>query len=205
MPTATFSQSVTIGGQSIAGQTSRSASQQIFGGPGADANTSPLAAGNAGSITTRTDNDTAVATLSAGHGIVTNDVVDVYWSTGIRRGMVATVSGNAVTVDLGSGDNMPALSTAVVVCKQTVISVSAVGDNVVAYTFLSTRRCSLHIQQSGGTSIVARELIANEPYLWKSGDGTANPLAGVTVGKLCVSNGDSANTASITYGMLVNA
>ena len=49
-----------------------------------------VSAGKAGSLTTRTDNDTGVATLAGGHGIVTSDKVDVFWAGGRRYGMTAT-------------------------------------------------------------------------------------------------------------------
>jgi hypothetical protein len=71
--------------------------------------------GYAGTLGTRTDNDTGVATLGAGHGIV-NGTVDVYWGNGsIRYGMTASVSGNDVTLDGGLGANLPSQGTAVVV------------------------------------------------------------------------------------------
>lgn len=74
----------------------------------------------AGTLTGRTDNDTGVATMAAGHGIQSANVVDVYWAAGQRLGMTATVSGNSVTLDGGSGANLPATSTALTVMVQVV-------------------------------------------------------------------------------------
>lgn len=88
-----------------------------------------IAAAQVGTLSTRTDNDTGIATLSTGHGIETLDVVDVYWSGGVRYGMDATVSGNAVTVDGGAGDNLPVQDTAVTVVVQTAIEVNFDGDD----------------------------------------------------------------------------
>ena len=89
-----------------------------------------MVAAKTGSLSTRTDDNTGVATLSTGHGILTNDVVDVYWDGGVRFGMLATVSGNAVSLDGGAGDNLPAQDTAVTVVKQTPIEVNFDGDTL---------------------------------------------------------------------------
>ena len=51
----------------------------------------------AGTLTTRTEDDTGEATLGAGHGITTGAIVDIYWSGGRRYGVtVGTVAGNVV-------------------------------------------------------------------------------------------------------------
>jgi len=89
-----------------------------------------LVAAQTGTLTTRTDDDTGVATLSTGHGIESDDVVDVYWAGGIRYGMTATVAVNAVTVDGGDGDNLPIQDTAVTVVVQTDWEMDFDGDDV---------------------------------------------------------------------------
>jgi len=68
-----------------------------------------------GSLTTRTDNDTGVCTVvETNHGITVADTVAVWWAAGKRTGMsVSAVSGTAITVDGGSGDNLPSVKTAV--------------------------------------------------------------------------------------------
>jgi len=70
-------------------------------------------------ITTRTDDNTGVATALTGHGIDSTDVVDVYWLGGFRLGMVATVDTNAVTIEGGSGDPLPLDNTAVILVNVT--------------------------------------------------------------------------------------
>ena len=69
-----------------------------------------LPAAKAGTLSARTDDNTGVVTLAAGHGLEVGDVVDVYWSGSgnYRYGMdVTVVDGNDVTVDGGAGaDNL---------------------------------------------------------------------------------------------------
>lgn len=80
-----------------------------------------LPANQSGTLTTRTADDNGVITLASGHGI-TNGPVDVYWSGGQRRGMVAAVAGDAVTVTGGAGDPLPPVSTACIVSARLEIN-----------------------------------------------------------------------------------
>jgi len=88
-----------------------------------------LVAAQSGTLTTRTDDDTGVATLSTGHTIESDDVVDIYWAAGVRHGMTATVATNAVTVDGGTGDALPDQDTACTVVLQTAVEVNFDGDD----------------------------------------------------------------------------
>lgn len=76
-----------------------------------------------GTLSQRIDDDTGLCTLpaltaidgqSVTHGITVSHTVSVWWSGGERHAMtVSAVSGTAITVDGGSGDNLPTLGTAV--------------------------------------------------------------------------------------------
>lgn len=198
MPTLNITNNVTIGGVSMSGQSQLSGENQVSYEPLA-----AVATGKAGTLTTRTDNDTGVATLSSGHGLITNDVVDVYWSGGVRYGMVATVATNAITVDGGAGDNLPAQDTAVVLCKQTVVtSFSFDGDNAVLIAISANRRAYWQFQDASSTVLASGELDAGEIYLYQ-GIGT-NPVAGDDVAKLVYSNGDSTSTLTLKAGVLLD-
>ncbi len=83
----------------------------------ADPTWSDLADGREGPLTTRTDNDTGAVTLSAGHGFITGDKIDIAWSGGSRKDMDATVAGNVVSLDGGTGDNLPIESTTLTLSK----------------------------------------------------------------------------------------
>ena len=82
----------------------------------------------AGTLTTRTDDDTGVLTLTSGHGVMTGNEVDVYWGEDGEHSRlemtVGTVSGTTVPIDGGTGDNLPATSTAVHVINKS----AALGD-----------------------------------------------------------------------------
>lgn len=73
-----------------------------------------------GTLTTRTDNDTGVITVTDDeHTIKVGHKVTVSWSSGIRRKMnVTAVTGTAITVDAGSGNNLPSSSTSINIAKR---------------------------------------------------------------------------------------
>jgi hypothetical protein len=164
----------------------------------------------AGSLTTRTDNDTGTITMSSGgHTITTGEVVDVYWSGGVRYGMtVGTVSGTSVPIDAGAGDNLPSAATAVTVVVQKSINVTIDGDNVTGlFIVLSTANVSLreagHIQfrDVSNAAIVAYELITNVPRFIYVPYETSNPLTGNVITNAKVSYGGT--TASQTPTIII--
>lgn len=148
---------------------------------------------NAGTLTTRTDNDTGVATLNASHTIVTSGaLVDVYWTGGHRYGMTATKSGATVTVDGGTGDNLPDQDTAVIVCAQTKIDVLPIdGDQLqwlaVVYSNPSDTgaKASLDIHDSGGSEkqwdLVHYSALGGCDNVHNVSGGATNPVAGDTI------------------------
>ncbi len=124
-----------------------------------------ILAAQTGTLTTRTDADTGVATLSTGHGIITADVVDVYFTAGVRYGMDATVSGDLVTIDGGAGDDLPTQDDPVTVVKQTPIEVNFDGDDaqIVGIFYRNPSDtgalASLDLQDTGDVSIAALDLV----------------------------------------------
>lgn len=124
-----------------------------------------LVAAQTGTLTTRTDDDTGVATLSTGHGLTTGMVVDVYWAAGVRYGMDATVATNAITLDGGAGDNLPMESTAVTVVQQTAVEVNFDGDTLeiigIFYRNPSDTGAKAHLdlQDSGDATIKELDLV----------------------------------------------
>lgn len=165
-----------------------------------------LPAGKAGTLTTRTDDNTGEATLTAGHGITTGMIVDVFWTGGRRYGVtVGTVAGNVVPLDLGAGDNLPVATTALVVTEQVQIDMVVDGDNVPAVFAQCTQRAHLDFQESGGTSVKAVEIIAaGEGFFWAENCGIANPLTGNAIGKVLVSNG-TVTAATLKLGLVYDS
>jgi len=185
--TAQIQSTISIAGLSVTSVTSRSAVAAI------PAQTPTPAAGLAGSLTTRTDADTGIITMSsAEHGITDADTVDVYWSGGCRYGMTVTlVDGTAVSIDAGTGDDLPAAETAVVVGVQEEYDVDFDGDLVKMIVAHCKKRAHIEFLTNGDVSILGRELTANEAWSWVYDTGAANPLTGDPVGKILVSCGET--------------
>lgn len=166
-----------------------------------------LPPGTAGTLTTRTDNNTGVATIAGGHGLTSGDKVDVFWSGGFRYGMDATVATDDITIDGGVGDNLPVLTTALVVTKQVPINTSIDGDNIQVIGVAlesasvgSTGKGHLDFQDDTDTTVLAMSLVADAPLVWNVAGGQANPFAGAPIVSCQASNGSS--TESLTLKIL---
>lgn len=165
-----------------------------------------LVAAQTGTLTTRTDNDTGVATLTTGHGIV-NGKVDVYWATGVRYGMDATVATNAVTVDGGAGDNLPDQDTACTVVIPTAVEVNFDGDTLeiigIFYRNASDTGAKAHISLTdAGTAIIKEQDLVHETAnggldaIWNIEAGDTNVFTGnrITAGS---ASHDSASAGTL--------
>lgn len=198
----TLTKSVSIGGRTVSGRIVRTAEGEF-------SETVTLAAGKAGTLSTRTDDNTGTLTLGASHGITTGQIIDLYWSGGIRRTMtVGTVAGTSVPIDLGVGDVLPAAATAIVACVQTVVNFDFDGDEAILVAASATRRSSVEFQQDAGTVIKSLDLgksgTDGEAWDWANNGDVANPFVGVDVGKVVVSNGSSAGTNTVVFGAVLD-
>ncbi len=161
-----------------------------------------VAAAKSGSLTTRTDTNTGTLTMESGHGITTGVRLDLYWDGGRRYTvLVGTVSGTSVPIDLGGGDDLPAVSTEVTAMVPTEEALVVTGDNVTSIAggcdttgtivFCDNSYVVLHaIELESGTT---------PSYVWNSADGGTNPLAGDSVTKVLLSHSDAANAHDL-YG-----
>ena len=194
--TTTYSLSVQGGGISVQQSVTRNGDLTV-------AAQVTLPAGKSGTLTTRTDDNTGQLTVASGHGITASDTVDVYWSGGRRYGVdVTAVASTTIDIDLGSGDNLPAAATAVVVCKQVVANVMIDGDNAklvvvnfaVPGTSTAKSRVTFFDAVSGGGSAVGSglDLAANEPSVTDVTGGDANGYTGSVILSLVASNGGTA-------------
>ena len=202
MPNAIYSVSLTAGGVAIQKAVTRT-------GDHPQGYEVPLPPGKAGTLSTRTDNDTGVVT-AAGHTLIVGDKVNVFWTSGKRYGMtVSAVAGNDVTVgtgagEIGAGDNFPAQGTAVVITKQVSINTAIDGDAIQVIGLLaetaspnSTAKAHVDMQDSGGASIEAIDLTANVPRVFDIAGGDANIFSGnpITVSK--AANGSSTESFTL--------
>lgn len=207
MPTLTYSLNVSGGGVQLSSAVSRTAD-------GLGSREVPLPVGAAGTLTTRTDADTGEITASdAGHGIESGDVVDIYWDGGVQYGVtVGTVDGTAIPIDSGSGDDLPAATTAVVVTKQVEIAACIDGDElaliaVQAFRLSSTSTAPAHVdfQDSGGATIEELDLVGGIPDFYDAQGGAANPYTGNPIEKIMASNGSATEECTLKVLWLVDS
>lgn len=193
MPTGNVSLSCTIAGVSISSTITRT-------GEGAVSQEVTLAAGEAGSLTTRTSDSAGTITMDAATVIETADEVDVFWASGKRYGVtVGTVSGTTVPISGGAGDNLPVQDTALTISVRTSINMDFDGDQVKQMVISSSGRASTEFLTSGSVSIKAVETPAGEFWLFADGQGETNPFASNVCDTVSAGNGStSANVLKIT-------
>lgn len=164
-----------------------------------------MAAAKTGALTTRTNNTDGTLTMDTGHGITTGARLDLYWDGGSRYGVtVGTVSTNSVPISSGTGDNLPVADTEITAQVPNSETTSITGANVVGILLYSQREGYVVVTQSDNTVIVAQHLTAGSIYAWTSSDGTTNPVTGVTIGKVFMSQADSDNTGLLRASLLYN-
>jgi hypothetical protein len=196
VPTASYGTSLSVGGVAIQKTVNRV-------GDHPNSYEVPLPAGKAGSLTTRTDDNTGVVTLPAGHSLG-NGVYDVYWSGGMRYGMTGTISGNELTLDGGDGDALPAEDSAVVVTEQVPINTNIDGDNIqiigISLEFPDQASADVgHVdmQDAGATTIEEIDLKANQPVVYDIAGGAANVFTGNPITATKASNGSTTSEATL--------
>ena len=152
----------------------------------------------------KTDADTAAGDLPSGHG-QTSGTYDVYWDGGQLIGATGTVTGDALALDLGTGDAYPATAnTTVVVCKQVPITTAIDGDNVallaVSLEYIdpaSTAVGYLDLLDSGPASIAALSLAANAPQTFDVAGGATNVFTGNPITAATASHNNTTYAATL--------
>lgn len=171
-----------------------------------------LPAGKSGTLTTRTDANTGIVTVSSGHGITDTDTVDVYWSGGRRYGVDVTAQDSTtISIDLGSGDDLPTVSTAVVIVKQVPFNLALDGDNAkivgVSYEVAGGGGygCRVTLFDSADDTITGLDLDANVPNVVDIEGGQTNPYTGDPITDGVASNGSSSTAAVLKVQAIVDA
>jgi hypothetical protein len=162
-----------------------------------------VAAGEAGSLSTRTDNDTGTVTADdSGHGISDGDRVDLYWDGGCRRGMtVGTVSGADIPIDGGNGDNLPTQDTSVTIVLPEELDLNVTGTNVNAILFYTAKHGQFVLEDDGSVEALAKEVGEAVTWIWHDGDGQDNPITGDTIEKVYLSHDDT-SAATMKVGVV---
>jgi hypothetical protein len=148
-----------------------------------------IAAAKTGTLTTRTNNTTGTLTMSAGHGFNTGDKIALFWAGGSQRDVtLGTVSGNSVPFSGGTGDDLPAATTAITACEATVDAVAFTGDNAAAavvYGQLPPADGDAYVEFTASDDSVIAAFQISGPNPTASWDGTGtNPFAGGAVAKV---------------------
>lgn len=197
---------IAIGVSGVGGSISRSTPRTADGGGAIEV---AVPVGQAGTLTTRSDDDTGIVTAGSGsHGISSSDVIDLFWVGGARFGItVGTVSGTSIPIggdDSGTGDVLPASSTAVVVSPRVAFNAAIDGDALAAIAiqqvFLSTSETAesrVTLLDSGDSEIEGITLAANTPRLFDITGGDTNVFTGNPITDGFISNGSTTNAATL--------
>lgn len=167
-----------------------------------------LAAGESGTLSTRSDDGAGVLTVT-GHSIEAADVVDIYWPGGERYGVtVDSVDTNTITFDdtpAATGDVLPVQDTAIVVCERQLINIAFDGDDVQLFAIHTTQRSQCSFYDADDDLIKQYELAeANVAESWYASSSESNPLTGDAITYAYASNG-SATAATLTILCLVDS
>lgn len=172
-----------------------------------------LPAGTAGTLSTRTDDNTGVITVTS-HSITTSDTVDVYWSGGRRYGVDVTAqTSTTISIDLGAGDNLPSSSTAVVIVKQVPFNLALDGDNakIVGFSYELAADtsdgygCRVTLLDSADDTITGLDLDAFVPNVCDIEGGATNLYTGDPITDGVASNGSSTYAATLKIQAIVDA
>lgn len=158
-----------------------------------------VAAAIAGELTTRTDNDTGVVTVASGHGILDTDTVDLYDEDGalLRKDVdVTAVSATTISINAGSGDNLPAANEVVNVAKQQTLNCNIDGDAIQIIGVIlevpgATSEGRALFEDAAGDDIADLTLVANKSQISHVAAGASNPFAGDPITVARISNGNT--------------
>jgi hypothetical protein len=195
---AKISLKTTVAGISIASEVNRTEEVETSFSATPDA-------GKAGTLTTRTDDDTGVVTIASGHGITTSDTVAIFWPGGSRHGMAVSASAaTTITIDSGAGTVLPVATTAVVIAKESTHDLAIVGDDIVVLAIGSAKRASVNFLDGTDASLLRYDMTAKEGRLWFTDHGVTNPLAGDTVASVVLACGET-TASEIRIGVLIDS
>lgn len=165
-----------------------------------------LPAAKTGTLSTRTDDTDGELTMSAGHGITTGSLIDLYWDGGVRYGVVVgTVAGNAVPISGGAGDDLPLSATAITATLRTIANLLIDGDNVglIAFELQTTDRQlrvpgRITFRDASDAAVAQLDVVSNVPRVFDFEGGATNILTGNPITSIVASTGGSSTTETHT-------
>lgn len=163
-----------------------------------------LAPAKTGTLTTRTNNSDGTLTMTAGHGFLTGQRLDLYWTGGSRRGVViGTVSVNSVPISGGSGDNLPNSATAITGMVPTSFPFSFTGDDLLVLAFYSGAIGMMTIVDDADSEILNWYNEGETVREWDTYNGEDNPVAGDVPFSVYLSHGNSTASFPVYAGFAI--
>lgn len=197
MPTSQITISGDVGGAPMNTSISRTADGQI-------SHEVQVPAAKTGTLTTRTTDTTGTLTMTTGHGFVTGDKIDLYWTGGRRLNVsCGTVVGDSVPISGGSGDILPTQGTAITAMKQVTVDTDFDGAKLKIIGMTSSARGRVGFYEAT-TEEVSVDLAANEAWLWWEGGSGTNPLLNTVVSSLGVTQAGT-TPATLRLGLLYDS
>lgn len=167
-----------------------------------------VAAAIAGTLTVRTNGTSGTLTLPTGHGFVTGQRVDLYWTGGkCYRALLGTVTATTAPIaSVGGGDALPAADSVINVAAVNQAPFVVTGNNVQALALTTNVAGYIILVEDHGTTEQVRLVKYVDPgsaFLWDSGSDIDNPLENLTIteahfsqsGTTAVTNGNYAYAA----------
>jgi len=164
-------------------------------------------AAKTGQLTTRTSDTVGTLTMTAGHGIVDANRIDLFWSGGARIGViVGVVSVNSVPITGGTGDNLPANLTQITAKVAEAFGPAFVGTDAQGLFLVAPANADavFAFTQADNTLIFAKRVAAGDMYAWDVQSGVTNPITGQTVGKIYISHAASDAVREVTAVTYIN-
>jgi hypothetical protein len=161
-------------------------------------------AAKVGQLTTRTDADTGILTMTSGHGITTGAKLDVFWATGSRRNLtVGTVATNSVPIDGGSGDDLPENLTAVTAMVPVEKPFTVNGDDAEFLAVKSEAEGYAVFADTFGSDIpdATFRVTPASGKVWGAATGGDSPIAGVSTSLVKFSHGSTVAREMIAVAM----
>lgn len=201
---ATYGLSISAGGMSIQSSIIRSSTASI-------AIDETMSAAKSGTLTTRTDDNTGELTMAASHGITTGQIIDIYSAGPVvhRKSTVGTVATNAVPIDLGIGDVLPADETAITAMVRQNVNCLIDGDNckllaILLKTVDTTLTTAGHVSfyDASDNEIAELDLVANIPRVYDLEGGATNPFTGAPITYARISHAGTSATEVYKFQVL---
>lgn len=172
----------------------------------------------AGVLTTRTDDDTGMLTLTIAGAAAAFTVgmrVDLYWDVGgvkgHRRGMlVSAQAGETITVgtaggDIGAGDNLPIATSPIIIAASLLTEIRFDGDDVAVLAFAADARAIIVITGDDGVEDYFVHMPeAASSVIWDSKYGQVNPIAGDVITRAYMSQADITTAKNVKVGVAYN-